>query len=99
MGTLIAAGAQVKSATFGQCNVTNRILYPGEGQWYHIPGTSDDLCKAQYDALDDEAERAMFIEVCSADDLMKDKYRYTDKLLSELLDTPVKRKRKQKERK
>lgn len=57
-----------------RCDNTNAVLRPGEG-WYHLPGTTVDLCKAEFDRID-SANRSHFLCVTSPEDLGADLDRY-----------------------
>ncbi len=58
-----------------RCDNTNKLLSPGNGDWYHLLGTSVDLCKAEFDRID-ESLKPVFVEVRTADDLKDDKRHY-----------------------
>jgi len=46
---------------FGRCDKTRSGLYPGDN-WYHHPGTMDDLCAAEWKKLQD-SERNSFVNI------------------------------------
>lgn len=57
-----------------RCDNTNTPLRIGEG-WYHLPGTTVDLCQTEFDRLDDMS-RTHFVCVKTPDDLGQEKGRY-----------------------
>eukprot|EP00301_Raphidiophrys_heterophryoidea_P001710 c10815_g2_i1.p1 GENE.c10815_g2_i1~~c10815_g2_i1.p1 ORF type:complete len:582 (+),score=192.33 c10815_g2_i1:33-1748(+) len=57
------------------CDVTNTRLRMQEGNWYHQPGTSTDVCVEEFSMLS-TADQQWFVQVTKPSDLGDDQARY-----------------------